>query len=80
MSPIIYITAWFILPLIPAFLLFKFLPGTGNVKGPLKGMEVKFGGAFAGYLILYLISYKPMQGWIRKAEEPREVWTITRDI
>ncbi|HEX7903459.1 MAG TPA: hypothetical protein VF487_06245 [Chitinophagaceae bacterium] len=60
MPELIYILAWFILPLTPAFILFKFLPSVGNVEGPLKGMQLKFGGAFAGYLILFFISYNVM--------------------
>ncbi len=31
MTDLIYIIAWFMLPLVPAFLLFKFLPSTGSV-------------------------------------------------
>lgn len=80
MPVIIYIIAWFLLPLIPAFLLFKFLPSTGNIEGPFKGMAIKFGGAFAGYFLLFLISYTPMRTWIKKADEPREVWTIVGNI
>jgi hypothetical protein len=43
-----------VLPLLPAFILFKFLPSTGDVSGPLKGLNVKFGGAFGAYLVVFL--------------------------
>jgi hypothetical protein len=86
MNELIYIIAWFILPLIPAFLLFKFLPSTGEVEnggkgqGPLKGMGIKFGGAFAGYIALFLISYKVMNDRMKKKDDSREVWTIKGNI
>ena len=43
-----------VLPMLPAWVLFKYLPSVGDASGPLKGLNVKFGGAFAGYLILFL--------------------------
>lgn len=53
-----------LLPIVPAYLLYKALPPTGAstdaVKGKLlKGMEIKLSGAFAGYFaVLLLIIYK----------------------
>lgn len=49
-----FIATLVILPLIPAVVLFKVLPSTGEVSGPFKGLNVKFGGAFAAYLILFV--------------------------
>ena len=43
-----------VLPMIPAVILFKFLPTTAEVSGPLQGLGTKFTGAFAGYLVLFL--------------------------
>ena len=89
MTDLIYIIAWFILPLIPAFILFKFLPSTGKVEskgkggGPLKGMGLKFGGAFAEYLVLFLVSYNVMDERMKKKEDlkdSKEVWTIKGGI
>lgn len=80
MTDLIYIIAWFILPLIPAFILFKFLPSTGKVEGPLKGLALKFGGAFAGYLVLFLVSYNVMNDRMKKKEDTKEVWTIKGNI
>jgi len=44
-------------PMLPAFLLFKYLPSTGSLKSKtiFKGSEIKLGGAFAAYLILFLV-------------------------
>lgn len=41
-----------LLPLIPAWLLFKTLPSRAVVKGPLAGLNVSLGGAFGGYVAL----------------------------
>jgi hypothetical protein len=43
-----------LLPIIPAWLLYRFLPSTGKVDGTWKGTQIKFGGAFAGYFVLFL--------------------------
>ena len=58
---LVFITALVILPLIPAVVLFWALPSRGQVSGPFKGLNVKFSGAFAGYLILFgcLLQIRP---------------------
>lgn len=61
-----------LLPLIPAFLLFKFLPTTGEVSGPLQGLTVKFGGAFAAYLIIFL----PLYMRLPEPSTHYHTWTI----
>jgi hypothetical protein len=78
-SDIIWVCLWVILPLVPSFLLFKFLPSRGNISGPLQGMQIKFGGAFAGYLILAFL-LRPV---VIKKLEPKpeyEVWTVEGDV
>jgi hypothetical protein len=50
------LAAVLLLPLIPAFLLYKFLPSKTNVSGPFKGLTLKLTGAFGGYFLLVLIS------------------------
>jgi hypothetical protein len=46
------ISAIILLPIVPAFLLFKFLRSRGGVSGPLVGLKISFGGAFGGYLVV----------------------------
>ena len=46
------LAALLLLPLIPAFLLYKFLPSKTNVTGPFKGLNLKLTGAFGGYFLL----------------------------
>jgi hypothetical protein len=50
------LTTILLLPLVPAFLLYKFLPSKTNVSGPFKGLNVKLTGAFGGYFLLVLTS------------------------
>jgi hypothetical protein len=44
-----------LLPIIPAYLLFKALPTSADVSGVLQGMHVKLGGAFGGYFVLVVL-------------------------
>jgi hypothetical protein len=46
----------FLLPLVPSFLLYKFLPSKSTATGPFKGLNLKLSGAFAGYFILLLFA------------------------
>jgi hypothetical protein len=55
-SFVLILVVIFLLPLIPAFLLYKFLPSKTNATGPFKGLNVKLSGAFAGYFILLLFA------------------------
>lgn len=66
-----------LVPIVPAYLLFKVLPSTANVKGTFKGMEIKLGGAFAGYfaLVFLIISELPR---IKDVVNPAsaQVWAV----
>jgi hypothetical protein len=42
-------------PIVPAYLLFRALPSTAIVTGPLHGFKINLGGAFAGYFSLILL-------------------------
>jgi hypothetical protein len=55
-SLLIIMSAVLLLPLIPAWVLYRFLPARTSVAGPFKGLNVKLSGAFAGYFLLVLIS------------------------
>jgi len=61
MTDLLYLASMILLPIVPAFLLFKALGSTGDVSGPLLGLKIKLGGAFAGYfavLVLLFVMYK----------------------
>src|SRR2546426_12406506 len=75
---LIWVFTAILLPVIPALLLYKLLPSTADVSGPFHGMQVKLGGAFAGYFLLVLvISYWPGR---KPRELGYEVWTVKGQI
>jgi hypothetical protein len=54
----VYMLLILLIPIIPAFILFRFLPSSANVKGPLKGLDIKLGGAFGGYIVAVILSWR----------------------
>jgi hypothetical protein len=44
-----------LLPIVPAYLLFKALPSSAIVSGPLQGLNINLGGAFAGYFAVVVL-------------------------
>jgi hypothetical protein len=54
-----------LLPLIPAFVLFRFLPSSADVEGPFKGLTIKLGGAFAGYVVTVLLSWQVAESLLK---------------
>lgn len=46
-----------LLPIVPAFILYKLLPSTSTVSGPFKGLTIQLQGAFGGYFLLVLIVF-----------------------
>ena len=54
---LIYIAAGVLLPLIPAYVLYKTLPFRENYGGPLGSMKLKLSGASVGYFALVLIIF-----------------------
>jgi hypothetical protein len=70
-----------LLPLIPSYILFKFLPSESFVTGPFKGLKVNFSGATAIYFIIFIAILTTNQFW--KMEAPKnldlknyEVWKV----
>jgi hypothetical protein len=69
-----------VLPIIPAFILYKFLPSKASAKGPFKGLNVQLKGAFAGYFIVLLFIGTFFFTYPSKGEENYESWTIKGKI
>jgi hypothetical protein len=44
-----------LLPIVPAFLLFHALPSKAFVSGPLEGLKINLGGAFAAYFAVVVL-------------------------
>lgn len=66
----------FLLPIIPASLLFWKLPSTGDLNGTLQGMQLKLGGAFAGYFALVLVIIANHQTLIQPPPPAYVTWTV----
>lgn len=49
-----YLLIILLLPMIPAFLLYKIIPSRTDISGPFQGLQIKLGGAFGGYFLLLL--------------------------
>ena len=75
---IIYIVIIVILPIIPAYVLFKKLPSTAIATGPFHGLNLNLSGAFAGYFIVVLVVSASVTFFYQK---PRyDMWTIKGSI
>jgi hypothetical protein len=49
---------WVALPLVPAILIYRYFPDTQvAASGPLAGLTVKASGAFAAYLVVFLLIF-----------------------
>lgn len=75
---LIWVFTAILLPIIPAFILYKLLPSTADVSGPFRGLQIKLTGAFGGYFLLVLVIFF----WPRpKARDlAYEVWTLKGQI
>jgi hypothetical protein len=69
-----------LLPIVPAFLLFKFLPSRADASGPLQGLEIKLGGAFAGYFILVVLILSQLAKLKEIASPEPQVWKVTGTV
>jgi hypothetical protein len=65
-----------LLPIVPAYLLFKAIPSTGDVTGRLQGLEFKLGGAFAGYFIVVVLILSQLNNIKNIVLDPDQVWTV----
>jgi hypothetical protein len=60
-----------LIPITPAYILYKALPSTSTVEGPLHGLNIRLTGAFGGYFLLVLLIF----GF--HYSQPRyEVWEV----
>src|SRR5712691_2490273 len=72
-----YLVVVVLVPVIPAFLLYKFLPeGKTTVGGPFRGLDIKLSGAFAGYFLVLLIAISLIVFLIKQKPQQYEVYTV----
>ncbi|KPK88900.1 MAG: hypothetical protein AMJ94_13660 [Deltaproteobacteria bacterium SM23_61] len=72
-----YLLVVLLVPLVPAYLLYKVLPSDANVSGPFKGLTIKLTGAFGGYFILVLVCFSFAYFVLTPAKPTYEVWEVT---
>jgi hypothetical protein len=65
------------LPLVPAYVLFKLLKSSGRVDGTFHGFRVDLGGSFAGYFVLFFVLIYTRSEWL---PAPYEVWNLRGQI
>jgi hypothetical protein len=65
--PCLYLLLIILMPLLPAFVLFRYLPESSKteVDGPFHGFSLKLGGAFAGYFVAALLSWQVAASLLR---------------
>lgn len=74
------LAAILLLPLIPAYIIYKFLPESEtNVEGPYKKLNLKLKGAFAGYFLLVLISLG-LQYLVMNSRQAKEIERLSQII
>lgn len=75
---LLLLASFTVLPLLPAFLLFKLLPSTARADGPFKGLKVNLGGAFAGYVVVLLALIGVAWSYLKSPEY--QTWSISGSI
>lgn len=66
------LAALLLVPLVPAYILYRNLPSETVVKGPFRGLTVQLTGAFGGYFVLVLIGW----GLFSYLEQVRQPTTV----
>jgi len=68
---------WFLVPAIPAVIIFKLIPNNKVfVNGPFQGLKINLTGAFGGYFLLIIASYLMVNKMIFEKRPDVEVWTL----
>jgi hypothetical protein len=77
MNDLVLITFTILLPLTPAYILYKALPAETKVAGPFKGLNIQLSGAFAGYFLLVLVILGFVSTRPKPPDPTHEVWKVT---
>jgi len=67
-----------LLPIIPAYIFFKALQSTGSVGGKVLGIDIKLGGAFAGYFAVVALIIANHNSLFPAAQY--QLWTVTGTV
>jgi hypothetical protein len=80
---ITYLLIVILVPIIPAFLLFKKLKSSAEASGPIspiKEFTVKFGGAFAGYFPIFLLLYFKLPHQFSQENDVDNLWEVKGNV
>ena len=80
LSVILLMSAIVLLPMVPAFVLFKYLHSKAKLTGPLEGFNIVLGGAFAGYVVVLVVIIKFLMPTLMPPAAPPtpcDLWTVT---
>ena len=75
LTSLLYITVAVILPIVPAYLLYRLLPSESQVEGPWQGLRIKLGGAFGGYFLLVITIF-----FFARSLPTYEVWNVRGQV
>lgn len=74
------LAAILLLPLIPAYVIYKFLPESDtDVSGPYQGLSLKLKGAFAGYFLLVLVGLA-LQYVVMNNKQEKQIESLGREV
>ncbi len=83
MNVLLLSTLVVLLPMVPAFILFKFLPESSKAEaeGPYHKLKIKLGGAFAGYFVVVLLMSGLLHGHFKpESGSAYEIWKVVGEI
>lgn len=69
-----------LLPIVPAYFLFRALPSEADVTGPLQGLTIKLGGAFAGYFALLVLVLSTHTFWNPPPVPASQTWDVEGQV
>jgi len=72
-----YLAALVLLPIAPAYLLYRNLPSRATVAGPFKGLNIRLTGAFGGYFLVFLVLGTQIYPRLNPAPHQHELWTVS---
>jgi hypothetical protein len=73
---VLYIVVMILVPLAPAYLIYRNLPSRTEVQGPFQGLQLKLTGAFGGYFLLVLCIF----GFITMRQRTFTIYTVEGKI
>lgn len=80
MSMMALYSLWVLVPMIPAIAIYSRFPDRIVASGVLAGLNVKAGGAFAAYLIIFLVALPLINKIEAVLDQELQIWTIEGPI